>query len=65
MPQMKSVQLFLQNFKNVVAYALTGAPTIGGTSPFAVVSVKPIVKLFKEKIYDFFFPELGPRHGEF
>lgn len=62
MPQMKAVQMFLQTFKNMAASAVTGDPTIGGSHPLAVYTVKPVIKLFKERIYDILFPDIFAGH---
>lgn len=54
MPQVKVLRLFLQMLKNLWAPVY-----VGGAHPFHHEVPKPIVQLFKEKIVEFFFPQIG------
>lgn len=54
MPQIKLLRLFLQMFKN-----FWDASYVGGAHPLHPNVPKAIVALYKEKVVEFFIPDVG------
>lgn len=58
MPQIKIMRLFLQMFKN-----LWDTHYVGGSHPFHPNVPKTVMQLYKQKIVEFFIPDIQESKG--